>query len=64
MEKIIEDTETYWDGMIQGAENAKSEWEKMGDAIEEAEDKVKLASLNIDPDDPNASAILKKCTIV
>jgi len=52
--KIIEDTETYWDGMIQGAENAKSEWEKIGDAIEEAEDKVKLASLNIDPDDPNA----------
>lgn len=52
--KIIEDTETYWDGMIQGAENAKSEWEKMGDAIEEAEDKVKLASVGIDPDDPNA----------
>ncbi|WP_321002288.1 phage tail tape measure protein [Eisenbergiella porci] len=52
--KIIEDTETYWDGMIQGAENAKSEWEKMGDAIEEAEDKVKLASVGIDPNDPNA----------
>lgn len=26
----------------------------MGDAIEEAEDKVKLASVGIDPDDPNA----------
>ena len=43
--------------MIQGAENAKSEWEKMGDAIEEAEDKVKLASLNIDPDDTECTAV-------
>ena len=59
--KIIEDTETYWDGMIQGAENAKSEWEKMGDAIEEAEDKVKLASVGIDPNDP--STLLSEETI-